>query len=229
MAADGIEKFEVTLIVSVFILVMLNDHDADGGAGSFERNAKPRGGRGADEFDFAFGSETVEFRLWNRAGFSGSKDVRHAGSGDFLRRRRRIELIHEKREVEHFRLRIVEGHEKVLGVDNFFERVVNLEQQFIEVGGLIEGVNDVGEDQALRLHALNFGDVLIGDEDALNIGIGDAVGGDSIEPAKLAGLGAEAAATRNTLIVGSGENWLSEMSTDQLKELFALSREAVGE
>jgi SNF2 family DNA or RNA helicase len=30
-------------------------------------------------------------------------------------------------------------------------------------------------------------------------------------------------------IVGSGESWLTEMSTDQLKELFALSREAVGE
>ena len=30
-------------------------------------------------------------------------------------------------------------------------------------------------------------------------------------------------------IVGEGENWLTEMSTDQLKELFALSREAVGE
>jgi SNF2 family DNA or RNA helicase len=30
-------------------------------------------------------------------------------------------------------------------------------------------------------------------------------------------------------ILGSGENWLTEMSTDQLKELFALSQEAVGE
>ena len=30
-------------------------------------------------------------------------------------------------------------------------------------------------------------------------------------------------------IVGSGENWLTEMSTDQLKSLFQLSREAVGE
>jgi SNF2 family DNA or RNA helicase len=30
-------------------------------------------------------------------------------------------------------------------------------------------------------------------------------------------------------IIGSGENWLTEMSTNQLKELFALSREAVGE
>jgi SNF2 family DNA or RNA helicase len=29
-------------------------------------------------------------------------------------------------------------------------------------------------------------------------------------------------------IVGSGENWLTEMSTEQLKDLFALSREAVG-
>jgi len=30
-------------------------------------------------------------------------------------------------------------------------------------------------------------------------------------------------------IIGSGEGWLTEMSTDQLKELFALSREAIGE
>ncbi|HET9918816.1 MAG TPA: DEAD/DEAH box helicase [Ktedonobacteraceae bacterium] len=30
-------------------------------------------------------------------------------------------------------------------------------------------------------------------------------------------------------IIGSGENWLTELSTAQLKELFALSREAVGE
>jgi len=30
-------------------------------------------------------------------------------------------------------------------------------------------------------------------------------------------------------IVGSGENWLTEMSTAQLKELFTLSRTAVGE
>ncbi len=30
-------------------------------------------------------------------------------------------------------------------------------------------------------------------------------------------------------IVGTGEGWLTEMSTDQLKQVFALSREAVGE
>jgi len=30
-------------------------------------------------------------------------------------------------------------------------------------------------------------------------------------------------------IIGNGENWLTEMSTNQLKELFTLSREAVGE
>jgi len=30
-------------------------------------------------------------------------------------------------------------------------------------------------------------------------------------------------------IVGAGENWLTELSTAQLKELFALSREAVVE
>ena len=30
-------------------------------------------------------------------------------------------------------------------------------------------------------------------------------------------------------IVGAGENWLTEMSTAQLRDLFALGREAVGE
>ena len=30
-------------------------------------------------------------------------------------------------------------------------------------------------------------------------------------------------------IIGSGEGWLTEMSTDQLREIFALSKEALGE
>jgi len=30
-------------------------------------------------------------------------------------------------------------------------------------------------------------------------------------------------------VVGAGENWLTELSTDQLKDLFALRRDAVGE
>jgi SNF2 family DNA or RNA helicase len=30
-------------------------------------------------------------------------------------------------------------------------------------------------------------------------------------------------------IVGAGENWLTELSTDQLKELFTLRRDAMGE
>ena len=29
-------------------------------------------------------------------------------------------------------------------------------------------------------------------------------------------------------IIGSGENWITELSTNQLRELFALSREAIG-
>lgn len=31
------------------------------------------------------------------------------------------------------------------------------------------------------------------------------------------------------LAVGDGESWLTELSTGQLRELFALSKEAVGE
>ena len=30
-------------------------------------------------------------------------------------------------------------------------------------------------------------------------------------------------------VVSAGENWLTELSTNQLKDLFALSRDAVGE
>ena len=37
----GIQKFQVPLVVSVFIPVMLNHHHADSGAGSLQRNAEP--------------------------------------------------------------------------------------------------------------------------------------------------------------------------------------------
>ena len=35
VAAGGIEKFKVALVVSILILIMLNDQNADGGVGSF--------------------------------------------------------------------------------------------------------------------------------------------------------------------------------------------------
>src|SRR6476469_9823721 len=48
VAADGIEKFEIALVVSAFIRIMLNDEDADGGGRRFQRNAEP-GRRGSTD------------------------------------------------------------------------------------------------------------------------------------------------------------------------------------
>jgi len=45
VAADGIEEFEVAEIICVFVLVVLNDEDPDGGGRRLERDAEP-GGRG---------------------------------------------------------------------------------------------------------------------------------------------------------------------------------------
>src|SRR4029077_13111118 len=108
--------------------------------------------------------------------------------------------------VEHFRLRVVESNEKVLRVNDFLQGVVNLKQKIVKVCSLIEGMNDVGEDQALRFHALTFRDVLVGNDDALNVRIGQAIGGHGIEPAELAGASAQAAAAGDSVAVPAGNN-----------------------
>jgi hypothetical protein len=77
-------------------------------------------------------------------------------------------------------------------------------------------VNDIGKDEALRFHALNFGDVLVGDQDALYVGIGDTIGGHSVKPAELAGLGTQAATARDTVIV-SGRDDRGEFLLDAVE------------
>ncbi len=61
VSSSGIQKLKIALIVSTFILVMLNDEDADGGVGSFERNSQPGRRSRADQFHFALRCETIEF------------------------------------------------------------------------------------------------------------------------------------------------------------------------
>src|SRR6185295_10231858 len=134
---------------------------------SLQWNAQPGRRRGTDQFDFARGGQAVEFRLRDRTRLAGSENVRHAGAGNFLRRGRRIELVHEKREMEHFGLRVVESDEKVFRVNDLLQGVVNLKQEIVKVCSLVEGMNDVGEDQALRFHALHFRDVVVGNDYAL--------------------------------------------------------------
>ena len=100
---------------------MLDDEDADGGGGSFERNAKPGGRRRADEVDFALRGESIEFGLVDEHGAAGAEDEGGAGAGDFLRRRRRVELIGPKSEMESVGFGIVESDETVFGVEDFFQ------------------------------------------------------------------------------------------------------------
>ena len=112
---------------------MLDYQNANRRVGSFERNAEPSGRCGADQLHFAFGGETVEFRLRDQSGTSGTEDVGHAGAGNLLRRGRRVKLIDEKRKMEHLCLRIVKGDEKVFRVNDFLESGVNLVQKFIKI------------------------------------------------------------------------------------------------
>jgi len=150
-------------------------------------------------------SQTVELGLRNHAGLGGAKNVGHTAAGNLLGKRRRVELVDEERKMEHVALRIVQGNEEILSIDDFFESVVNLMEKFVEVGGLIERVNNVGKNQALRLHALDLGDILVADKHGPDAGIGHTVDRFGVEPAVLAGLGAQVRAPTGGPFRAGGE------------------------
>ena len=116
-------------------------------------------------------------RLRNQTGLSGAKNVSHTGAGNFLRSRWRVKLIDKKRKVKHFGLRIEKGDEEVFRVHHFFQRAVNLAEQFIKIGGLIQRVDDVGKHHALCFQAMKFRDVLIAEQNTLHIGIAQSIDG----------------------------------------------------
>ena len=118
VAADGVEEFEITLIVGVFSCVMLDHEDADGGSGRFQRHAKPRRRGRTDELDFTEGGQAVKFGLRDEHGVAGAKDERGAATIELLWRRRGVELISEEREVESVSVGIVEG-DLVLGPTHY--------------------------------------------------------------------------------------------------------------
>ena len=170
MAADGFQKFEVALVVSVFILVVLNHQDADRFGWRSKGNTEPCGRGRTDEFNFAFGGEAVEFFLGNQLRLSRSKDIRHAGARNFLRGRRRIKLVDEKREMKHVRGGFMQGDETVFGVHHFCQGLVNLAQKLVEIGSLVQRVDDVGNDLAFGFEAAEIGNVTIGNEPAFDSG-----------------------------------------------------------
>src|ERR1700722_20475354 len=79
-------------------------------------------------------------------------------------------------------LAIVENDEAILGAENFFEGLMDAEQELVEVGSFVERVNDVGNDLALFLHAAEIGDVEEADDDGFNAGIAKVVLGRDFEP-----------------------------------------------
>jgi len=89
---------------------------------AFEAERQPcRRGR-ADEFDFAFGGEAVEFFLWKSAVPVPFEDIRHAVRANFFARRRGFELIDETRN-EHVRGGFMQGDETVFRADDFGQGV----------------------------------------------------------------------------------------------------------
>lgn len=140
------------------------------------------------------GGEAVELRLRNEHGAAGTEDESGAGLVDVLRRRRGIKLVDEKGEVKGAGVGLVKSNEAILGVNDFFEGLMNMGEQLIEIGGLIEGVNDIGDDLALGFHAVKIGDVRVRDDDGVDGRIGEktVAGGFEIAPGAI--LGTEAAA-----------------------------------
>src|SRR6185369_13378144 len=183
VAADGVEELEVALVVGVFGGIVLNHEDANGGGGRFERYAEPRGGRRADEFDFAEGGQAVKFGLRDEHSVAGAKDERGAATIELLWRRRGVELIGEEREVEGVGVWIVEGHDAIFGVEDFLKRAVDAREELIEVGGLVERVDDIGNDLALGLHALQVGDIDEGEDKYAGQGFVSKIRDASFEPA----------------------------------------------
>jgi hypothetical protein len=137
MAADGVEEFEIALIVGVFGGVVLDHEDTDGGRRGFEWDAEPRGRRRADELDFTEGGEAIEFGLRDEHGVSGAKDEGSASAVKFLRRRGRVKLIDEEWEVKRVAVGIVKRNDAIFCVHDFLERAVDAGEKLVEVGGFV--------------------------------------------------------------------------------------------
>lgn len=122
-----------------------------------------------------------------------------------LWRRRWIEFVNEEREIEGVGLAFVESHETIVGGKNFVERLVNADQKLIEVGSLVERVNDVGHDLALFLHTAEVGDVEKTDDDSFDAGIAEVILAGDLEPAPGAVFALDAVIVADPAAGSSGE------------------------
>src|SRR5208282_639520 len=137
MATHGIKEFEVADIVGVFVLIMLNNEDADRGRRRFQWDAEPGGRRRTDEFNFAKGGQAVKIRLRDEHGAAGAENISRATAPYFLRRGSGIVFVREKGELKRIVIGIVEGHKAVFGGDDALQSLVDAGKELIEVGGLV--------------------------------------------------------------------------------------------
>jgi hypothetical protein len=201
MSTDGVEEFEIALVVCVFDGVMLDDEDADRGGWRFQRYAEPRGRRRTDELDFAESGEAIKFGLRDEHGVAGAKNKRGAATVELLRRRCGVKLVDEEWEVESVGVGIVERDDAIFGVDDFFESAVDAREKLVEIGGFVESVNDVGDDETLGFHALKIVDVHEAENESVDGGLIEAIADGDFEPAPHAVLALKAAAV---LLLGVG-------------------------
>src|SRR5229473_1503686 len=138
---------------------MLDDEDANGRRGCFEGNAEPRRRRRANELDFTFRSEPVELALRNQYRESCAEYKRGAAAPYLLRCRRQVDLINEKWKCKCVRLGVMESDKAILRVENFLQCLMDAPQQFVQVGGLVEGMHDLRDDLSLRFHPVKIGHV----------------------------------------------------------------------
>ena len=77
----------------------------------------------------------------------------------------------------------MERDEAILGIQHLLERLVDAEKQLVQVGGLIQRVNDIGDDLALFLHALQVGDIQKTNCDRFDAGVMQMVLRGNLKPA----------------------------------------------
>ena len=76
----------------------------------------------------------------------------------------------------------MERHEAILRIENFLQGLMDAPQQLVQVGSFVEGMHDLGDDLALRFHAVKIGDVPKINDNALDGWQVGMIAGLSVEP-----------------------------------------------
>lgn len=118
-----------------------------------------------------------------------------------MRRRRGVELVDEEWEVESVGVGIVQGDDAIFGVDDFFESTVDAREKLVEIGGFVESVDDIGDDETLGFHTLKIVDVHEAQNESVDGGLIEAIADGDFEPTPYAVFALKAAAV---LLLGVG-------------------------